>query len=91
MDLFLDRERIKAMVVICKAFRIWIQSEDGVDEVSEKSKVKKFKKGRKACVKWLEDHGVGGDDSIDTKSALSIFTQKSSEVLKKVDIKGQIH
>ena len=110
LDKFVDRERVRAMLILCRAFRPTLSIdylartlgflvptsytlENGELQVKEP---KKYKKGKKLCVKWLDSENVVWMDAttkeaVNTKDTLGTFVNRASEVLQKVDIKGQIH
>jgi hypothetical protein len=83
MDQFIDRERIKALVIISHSFRPTFPLQDlnlGFMNVSE-------------LKKWLLSHSLSiTGDLIDTKASFptlsSLYSALSTQA---IDIKGQIH
>ncbi|KND01324.1 uncharacterized protein SPPG_09089 [Spizellomyces punctatus DAOM BR117] len=104
MDHFAERERIRALKIICRAYRPgisldYIATELGfvhADDVSEND-VDAIRLGRKACTKWLKEQGVqwvNGEvgRTVDTKGSLPVLQGLFDAISRKgVDIKGQIH
>ncbi|KAI9324080.1 SAC3/GANP/Nin1/mts3/eIF-3 p25 family-domain-containing protein [Zopfochytrium polystomum] len=106
MDFFVDRERTKALKVMCKAYRPIIEVERIARElgwVHPDDTPDYLKDALESCRQWLQDAGVPtvpvpgpsattlkGRLAIECKTAGSIFSAKLNSV-QKVDIKGQIH
>ena len=92
MDHFLERERINAIKVMCKAYRPNLPLKFIAQELcfeNEQGYVSERKLKR-----WLKEYGIvikKGELVLDTKNVVGIFIEKVDDLMKKVDIKGQIH
>jgi hypothetical protein len=85
MDQFVERERLKALKIICLAYRPEYPLSSLFLGFPNLKETKKWLKSHKA-------HFVPGKEALDTKLCWGIFRQKWLDVSSKgVDIKGQIH
>jgi hypothetical protein len=99
MDLFIDRERYKALRAICRSYRPsigvdyvakelgWVHPADSEDLAKEQTQ---------KCRDWLAEIGTPFTDAelttIDTKAAAPFFVSKVNQLMQKgVDIKGQLN
>ncbi|KAI8077207.1 SAC3/GANP/Nin1/mts3/eIF-3 p25 family-domain-containing protein [Thamnidium elegans] len=87
LDQFVGRERVDALIVMCKAYKMGVSLSFVAKELSFDS--------IKLLAKFLREHGVkqvmskNKDGIFDTKAALPILLAQS-KTYNKVDIKGQI-
>ena len=99
MDHFAERERIRAMKIICRAYRpgiplAYVSSELGFVHSAdiEDNDVEAIREGQEGCIRWLKEKGAkwAGDMVVDTKASLPTFLALAEHVARKgVDIKGQ--
>ncbi|KAI7851636.1 SAC3/GANP/Nin1/mts3/eIF-3 p25 family-domain-containing protein [Circinella umbellata] len=85
MDQFVERERVRAMLILCKAYRPTMSLEFIQNELA-------FER-QEDLLKFLKSHDASiltqDKKSLDTKLA-SRFFGESSKQFKKIDIKGQL-
>ncbi|KAG0166994.1 hypothetical protein DFQ28_007486 [Apophysomyces sp. BC1034] len=84
MDQFVGRERVEALVTICRAYQMGVTLTFVAQELAFKS--------TEELIKFLATHGVTQISSkhhLDTKSALPALIEYSKSY-KRVDLKGQI-
>lgn len=89
MDQFVDKERVKALKIICMAFRPSYKLEDlQLGFVSSEEALDWFKEYRLPVIQSAIDNEL----ELDTKAGLGVIQQHYLEMSSKgVDIKGQIH
>ncbi|KAF8441853.1 SAC3/GANP/Nin1/mts3/eIF-3 p25 family-domain-containing protein [Terfezia claveryi] len=93
MDSFIERERLAALEIICKAYRVFVELRFLTEELGFESDGE--------CVQFLSNHGAG--DFLQEKKdengsavkfhclpARPLFTAAKEAAFRKVDIKGQI-
>ncbi|KAI8147788.1 SAC3/GANP/Nin1/mts3/eIF-3 p25 family-domain-containing protein [Fennellomyces sp. T-0311] len=85
MDQFVERERVRALLILCKAYRPTLSIEfiEGELAFENKQDLFKFLSSHNACI--LTER----KDALDTKVA-SINLAESSKKFNKIDIKGQL-
>ncbi|KAI9263177.1 nuclear export factor [Phascolomyces articulosus] len=85
MDQFVERERVRSLLILCKAFRPTMQLAFIKDELAFESQhdLVEFLKSHNACILTQDKQ------ALDTKAALKSLGE-SSKQFNKVDIKGQI-
>ncbi|CAH1762568.1 8603_t:CDS:10 [Entrophospora sp. SA101] len=85
MDLFVERERISALKILCKSFRPNLDLEFIRSELAFENK--------EQCIKFLSDHNASqyiiSNSTLETKGAQKPIEEYSKK-FEKVDIKGQI-
>jgi SAC3 family protein LENG8/THP3 len=97
MDQFVDRERLKTLRKLCKAFRPTLPLNTVATRcgfIPGDANSSMLRKCTRQAKKWIKGLGVviGEDDSVDCKAAMTILNQAVAEQESKgVDIKGQIH
>ncbi|KAF8416156.1 SAC3/GANP/Nin1/mts3/eIF-3 p25 family-domain-containing protein [Tirmania nivea] len=93
MDSFIERERLAALEIICKAYRVFVELRFLTEELGFESDSE--------CVQFLSDHGAGdflAEKKDENGSAVKfncpparpLFTTAKEAAFRKVDIKGQI-
>jgi hypothetical protein len=102
MDQFLERERFKTFLQLCKSYRPSLTIDffatrlgfvPMYDQTNQKAPVKVSKKELKDTFLWIRKSGVEiSKGDVDCKAATIILNQLVQEIQQKgIDIKGQIH
>lgn len=86
IDCFLDRQRVEAMMIICKGYKVAVEAAFVAAELSFNN--------QSDCYKFLDQYNTTYQDPktrqfIDCKSSLSAWTD-AMKTFEKVDIKGQL-